>query len=211
MDTRSLKREYRSKKEEIEERLKDFGRVIAGGDEDIFAELAYCICTAQAKAVEADRAIRQLKDTGLLYSGSAEDIKPYLRRVRFWNKKAFYIVAARRSLTRNGRILLKEALNGPDPLSMRESFVSRILGIGYKEASHFLRNIGLGGELTILDRYILRCLKSLGVIREIPVSMTKKRYLAIEKKMRRFSKRIKIPLDHLDLLLWSSQTGKIFK
>jgi len=80
-----------------------------------------------------------------------------------------------------------------------------------KEASHFLRNIGLGKDLAILDRHILKNLKEYGVINEIPKSITKKVYIAIEDKMREFSKRINIPMDELDLLFWSKETGIIFK
>ena len=49
------------------------------------------------------------------------------------------------------------------------------------------------------------------VISEVPVSITKKRYLEIEEKLRRFSRDIGIPLADLDLLFWSRETGWIFK
>jgi len=86
-----------------------------------------------------------------------------------------------------------------------------VKGLGYKEASHFLRNIGLGEEFAILDRHILRNLKDLQVIPEIPATLTRKRYLEIEEKVRRLAKDIGIPMGHLDLLLWSKETGHIFK
>jgi N-glycosylase/DNA lyase len=62
-----------------------------------------------------------------------------------------------------------------------------------------------------LDRHILRNLGSLGIIPEIPISLTKKRYLEIEEKLRRFSAEIFIPMADLDLLFWSKETGWIFK
>ncbi|MDM7912425.1 MAG: DNA lyase, partial [Methanotrichaceae archaeon] len=82
---------------------------------------------------------------------------------------------------------------------------------GYKEASHFLRNIGLGGDLAILDRHILKNLALLGVIDGIPASPSKKMYLEIESKMIEFSRKAKIPMSHLDLLLWYKEAGEIFK
>jgi N-glycosylase/DNA lyase len=82
------------------------------------------------------------------------------------------------------------------------------MGIGYKEASHFLRNIGLGDSIAILDIHILRRLRSLGVINEVPRTLTRKKYLEIEVLMRDFSGRVKIPLAHMDLLFWSMATGK---
>ena len=59
--------------------------------------------------------------------------------------------------------------------------------------------------------HILKNLKSLEVITEIPSSLSKKKYLEIEKKMRKFAKEINIPMNHLDLLLWYKETGEIFK
>jgi N-glycosylase/DNA lyase len=97
-------------------------------------------------------------------------------------------------------------------INMREWLVSNIKGYGYKEASHFLRNIGLGRDIAILDRHILKNLKKFSVINKIPDSVgPRKIYLEIEEKMRRFSRDIGIPLDALDLLFWSLQTGFIFK
>lgn len=83
--------------------------------------------------------------------------------------------------------------------------------MGYKEASHFLRNIGLADDLAILDRHILKNLKIFGIIEEIPKSLSKKKYLEIEEKMRNLANEVNIPLSHLDLLFWSKETGEIFK
>jgi N-glycosylase/DNA lyase len=93
----------------------------------------------------------------------------------------------------------------------RDWLVRNVKGIGYKEASHFLRNIGLGEKFAILDRHVLKNLKLLEIIKEIPEFLSKKRYLEIENKMKNFADIIKIPLSHLDLLLWYKETGKIFK
>lgn len=76
--------------------------------------------------------------------------------------------------------------------------------------SHFLRNIGKR-DLAILDRHILKNLKNLKAIDELPKALTKKKYLEIEGKFKAFSNKIKIPIDELDLLFWSQETGEIFK
>jgi N-glycosylase/DNA lyase len=88
--------------------------------------------------------------------------------------------------------------------------VVNVKGMGWKEASHFLRNIGYR-DLAILDRHILRNLKLHGVIRSYPASLTPKRYLAIEKAFERFASAVGIPMDELDLLFWSRETGTILK
>ena len=95
---------------------------------------------------------------------------------------------------------------------MREWLVENIKGYGYKEASHFLRNVGLGSDIAILDRHILKNLKRYGVIDKIPPSLgNRKIYMDIEEKMKHFSKKIKVPLEELDLLFWAQETGFVFK
>ena len=82
--------------------------------------------------------------------------------------------------------------------------------MGWKEASHFLRNIG-NRDLAILDRHILKNLVRTGALERLPKSLTPKTYLAIEEKFAAFSKRVNIPMDELDLLFWSMETGEILK
>jgi len=94
---------------------------------------------------------------------------------------------------------------------MRDWLVKHVKGLGLKEASHFLRNIGMGEELAILDRHILKNLVCLGVIAGVPASLTPSRYKEIESRMKTFSSSIGIPMGELDLILWYRETGSIFK
>jgi Thermostable 8-oxoguanine DNA glycosylase len=94
---------------------------------------------------------------------------------------------------------------------LREWLVKNVLGLGYKEASHFLRNIGRNDGLAILDRHILRNLKRLGVIQSIPKSISRKYYLDIEQRFSKFADDLGIALDELDLVFWSTETGEIRK
>jgi N-glycosylase/DNA lyase len=73
-----------------------------------------------------------------------------------------------------------------------------------------MRNIGFT-NISILDRHILRCLKEYGAINEIPKTMTKKKYMEIEKIYFDFSRNVGIAPSELDLLFWSMKTGFIFK
>ena len=94
---------------------------------------------------------------------------------------------------------------------MRKWIVENVEGMGMKEASHFIRNIGLGQELAILDRHILRILKKLCIIDEIPKTLTMKKYIDIENSMREYAKYINVDMDKLDLILWYRQVGYMFK
>ena len=88
---------------------------------------------------------------------------------------------------------------------------ARKSGVGLKEANHVLRNLGFGENIAILDRHILRNLKALNVINEIPKTITEKKYYEIEEKMKEYSKFSKIKMDELDLVLWYKEAGEIFK
>jgi N-glycosylase/DNA lyase len=208
-----LKKLYSFKKREISDRLKAFKRLwLNGKDEDIFEELAFCILTPQSKAKVCWNSIERLREKNLIFKGSPEEIRERIRDVRFKNKKADYLVGARSFFSKNGRICIKSVLKQfKDIHDCREWLVRNITGLGYKEASHFLRNIGFGDKIAILDRHIMRNLKELNIIKAIPKSLSRSRYLDIEKKMSAFSRKINIPLSHLDLILWCKETGEIFK
>lgn len=207
-----LRSRYESRKSEIKERLADFSRVMDEPDERVFAELAFCLCTPQSKATFCWRAVESLAKNGLLYAGSSEQIKPFLNAVRFNDHKSRYIVAARELFTDESGISIKSRLLslGP-PAEMRAWLVENVKGLGPKEASHFLRNVGFGRDLAILDSHILKNLVRYGVIDEFPKSLTHRKYYEIEGKMRDFASRAGIPFDELDLLLWSEETGMVFK
>ena len=210
---RQLQKIYRAKKKEITCRLGEFSECLKEKDEiGIFSELAFCLLTPQSKAQCCWNAIRTIDRQNLLLSGTEDDIKGTLRRVRFHNKKARYVVGAREQFRNNKGLAIKTVLkNFSDVYECREWLVKNIAGLGYKEASHFLRNIGIGNNIAILDRHILRNLVQFSVIREIPPSLGKAQYLQIEGKMSAFAREIRIPLAHLDLLLWYKETGEIFK
>jgi N-glycosylase/DNA lyase len=208
-----LKKLYRIKKKEIIFRLKEFEEFRSDKtDEEIFTELAFCILTPQSKAKTCWDTIVKLTEQGLLLKGNVEQIKKGLSCVRFKNKKAEYIVKARKLFTNNGSVSIKLLLNSFDNVyACREWLVKNIVGFGYKEASHFLRNIGLGEKIAILDRHILKNLSLLGVIEWVPKSVSKAGYVRIEQDMVKFARQIDIPMPHLDLLLWCKETGEIFK
>ncbi len=207
--TKELLNLYELRKDRIKQRLKDFEEVFNKDDKKIFAELCFCLLTPQSKARICDIAILDLVKSNVLFTGNQEDIVKYLKNVRFENNKAKYILEARNFFTKNNNLLIKEKLNG-NAFELREFLVKNIKGLGYKESGHFLRNVGFK-NLAILDRHILKNLKELNIIKEIPKTLTRKKYLEIEEKMKAYSDKIKIPIDELDLLLWSKETGEIFK
>ena len=212
MDYSELIEDYNHKKPEIKKRLKEFKETFKQSDEIIFQELSFCILTANASAQMGINSIDAIKD--VLLCGSAEAISKRLKgRHRFWRTRARYIFHTREYLKDNFNFRLKEKIiSFRDRDLLRDFFAVNkdIKGLGYKESSHFLRNIGFTGY-AILDKHILNTLYEFGVTPSLEKPKNRIHYLKIEEKIRRFSEKIEIDMDELDLLLWSRKTGRILK
>ncbi len=203
---------YNHRRDKIQNRIEEFKGNMEDSEEKIFAELCFCICTPQSKATASWKAISTLMENRLLYTGSEAEISSFLFGIRFRNRKAAYIVGARSFFTKKGRLGMKESLKAfNDIFRLREWLVKNVKGLGMKEASHFLRNMGLGLELAILDRHVLKNLKRAGVITDTQTILTKRKYVETERLMKSFAEKIDISMADLDLLLWSIETGMIFK
>lgn len=204
---------YVSIRPRIISRLNEFKQLWErGNDEEIFAELVFCLLTPQSKANLCWIGVENLVRKNLLFKNNVNEVVNELNGVRFKYKKAKYIIETGKYFINNGKITIKEKIDKFKSINeLRDWLVKNVMGLGYKEASHFLRNIGLGENLAILDRHILKNLHLLGLIDEIPNSLSQKRYFEIESKMIKFAAKINIPMSHLDLLLWYKETGEIFK
>jgi len=198
------------KREEIEARLGEFVRVREYADERrLFEELAFCTLTPQAKPLEACRTLDHLKQMGLLWEGTSEEIACHLHRVRFRHTKAVSLVYNREVCFRPG-FSLREHLEGlGDSRMMRRWVVETMRGIGWKEASHFLRNTGFGLDLAILDRHVLRMLgERFGLSLS---SVSGKRYEEYERMMQEWARQLGISMAVMDFLIFYEKTGLIFK
>ncbi len=212
-ETLRLKRLYAANRQEILLRELKFKRFMEESSEKrTFEELAFCLLTPQSKALNCWAAVGGMSNNSVLFEADAPEISEYIACARFKNKKAIYIVNAREIFSPGGKLMIKEKIRSfKNPTSAREWLVENIKGMGYKEASHFLRNIGMNRGLAILDRHILKNLCRLGVIDSPAQNLSRKSYIEIEGKMKAFARTSGIPLNHLDLLLWFKETGTFFK
>jgi len=200
---------YSLRKKEIRQKLAEFSELRNASGERLFYELCFCVMTANGSAKAGLHAQGCLEKKGVWQAGNIGDC---LSGVRFGEIKAGYIRQNLKNI-REDKLNLKDFLEG-EPFEVREKIVAdkaHFKGLGYKEASHFLRNIGRGGNLAILDRHILSGLCELKVICDVPDSLGRKKYLEIEQKMQEFSKKAGIPMGELDLVFWSLKTGIILK
>ncbi len=207
-----LRRDYEQKKDIIKQRLREFEEVYKLGDTAIFTELCFCIFTAGSSARSGLNCIEAIKD--IILTGSVSDLEARItNKHRYPRARAEYIVHTREYFSREWNFKIKNLIESfDDKLALRDFFATNkgIKGIGYKEASHFLRNIGFKGY-AILDIHILRSLYEFGIIESPKPPSTRNKYLAIEDKLKEFAKMIGIDFDELDLLLWSNKTGEVLK
>lgn len=200
---------YRRYRDDIHRRLKEFNSLGGCGDERLFLELIFCILTPQSRAIYAWNTVKEIYLNGCLWRCNYKELSNYLVKSRFRFNKARYIIEARERFL-DGSIDFKELLDGY-PIEVRHRLASIIKGIGYKEASHFLRNIGYTFDIAILDRHILKYMQKFRLINEIPRSLTPKKYLLLEDRFIWLSRYLGIKPAELDLLLWALETGYIFR
>ncbi len=204
----------KKRERKVKERMKEFEEI--GKDEKkIFLELCFCLLTANYSA-EGGIKIQNKIGERFFYL-SEEELKKELKSLgyRFPNKRAEYIIKARESWDEIKEIIRdmnKEKNNKSREeieKEIREELVKRVKGLGLKESSHFLRNIGCK-NLAILDYHVINVLANHNII-EKPKNLNKTKYLLIEKKLKEIAEELGVCLGELDLYIWSIETNKVLK
>jgi N-glycosylase/DNA lyase len=211
----NLRAVHKARKQEIRNRLAEFREVGRdGSDARLWEELVFCIFTAGASARMGFRAIDATRS--LLQDGEREEMTFALKEAgahRFPVERPGYIVVTRNYLRDHcGMALRKKLESFADPIERRDWLAreKQIKGLGYKESSHFLRNIGFKGY-AILDKHVMSCLMDLKVVETKEPPSTRARYLETEERLKAFAREIKIDFEELDLVLWSMKTGEVLK
>ena len=189
----------------IQNRIKEFSSIKKSGTAKIFKELSFCIMTANCSAEKCIE-VNDRIDKGFLNLSEEELVNKFKEfGYRFPNVRAKYIMDARNYISE-----LESIINSnTDEIKLREWVVKNIKGLGYKEASHFLRNIGYR-NFAIIDFHIIDLLVKYDLI-EKPKSMTKKKYLEIENILKQIGRELHLDMAKLDLYLWYKETGKVLK
>ncbi len=189
----------------IAKRQKQFKAMGVSEPNDIFCEMCFCILTANFNG-ERTLKMQEVIGTGFC-TFDLQEMTDKLRELgyRFPNTRAQYIHEAqeKRDALANAIKTIKSEFD------LREWIVKNVKGLGYKEASHFLRNIGYT-DSAIIDFHIVDLLERQGCI-ERPKTLTKRKYLEIESVLRGIGEQAGLNLSELDLYLWYMETGKILK
>lgn len=187
----------------VRQRISEFKK--SKESDELFSELCFCLLTAN---FNAERAIAIQKSACSAFVSSPEqELAGQLRQLghRFPNSRAQYISNARQF-----KRSLKEKISSfKSEKDAREWLVENVRGLGYKEASHFLRNIGYA-NIAIIDFHIIDLLARHKIARG-PKVLAKAKYLEIEQRLSQLAKETGTTLAELDLYLWYLETGKVLK
>lgn len=194
----------------------DWRREVARDDRILWRQFMNCLLSSQVRYELACAAALEIEDAGILTSSTPETIAADLRailarpfsadgrmgRYRFYNTKAS-------QLARSWIIIQAEGGLGrlvntfEDVHSARRWFVQRAPGLGFKQASMFLRDIGFGHDLAVLDRHTLDYMALVGLCgpgrRYVSTS---NRYLGLEDRLRDHALELGYSLGHLDRAIW---------
>jgi len=188
----------------VHNRIKEFKELSKKSNDELFKELCFCILTAN---FNAEKSIKIQDEIGECFlDDSEEELAKKLKNLghRFPNTRAKYILESRKC-----KESLEDIVQSNNGKKLREWIVNNIKGLGYKEASHFLRNIGFD-DLAIIDFHIVDILVKHNLI-EKPKTFTKRKYLEIENLLKEIARKTDLSLAELDLYLWYHETGKILK
>ena len=209
----AIKATHKARKIEIRRRISEFKDIRENGtDEEHWAEMVFCFFTGGCSAKMGLRSVEAVRP--LLMDGTQPELAKALSGVhRYPNARSRYIEHSRNFLREHCDLKIRGKLESFDCRFERRDWLVRekgIKGLGYKEASHFLRNVGFEGY-AILDKHVLKCLAELKIIDDAKPPNTRSKYLRVEEKLRSLTDRLKIDFDEMDLVLWSMKTGEILK
>ncbi|MGM5483840.1 MAG: N-glycosylase/DNA lyase [Nanobdellota archaeon] len=192
----------------VKKRIEEFNTINSKSNICWFRELVFCILAANTSSRMASKVTESIDIYDFL-NLKIENLKEKMHSLscRFYNKRAEYIVAAREYYN------IKDLLSSfPNNFEKRDFLAENIKGIGYKEASHFLRNTG-HFDLAILDKHVRNFLfdKNLISFKLKEGSLSKRSYLMIEEVLLEIADELGITQGELDFYIWYSKTGEVLK
>ncbi len=183
-------------------------------EEELFSELVFCILGSRVSFEKAKSAGNKLKRLNLLKPKillndlrvSKNLITKTLKNDRYpfaKSKSTFITKTAKNIYKINNSSIKKILLKAKNELEAREMLVCTCMGIGYKQASLFLRNIHYSENLAILDTHVLKYMGLMGLFNNRHnKTITKKHYSLYERKLMNYSNNLNTTLSKLDVAIW---------
>lgn len=203
------------------------------GETNLLSELILCILSSQDKYELALSAVKKMRAKNILsvpkskkeakvlvdkirktLSSPVDFIvaeKSYSRKLRFFEKKTSYIERTIENVYLNGLTLGALIGQKESPESTRDVVIKYCCGLGPKQASMFLRNIGYHSDYAVLDKHIIDYMNLMGLVR-IQGYSNMSTYRVIEEKFKNYACQNNIDLLHLDIAIWTTmRTVKTIK
>jgi len=193
----------------------------------LLSELTLCILSSQEKYEVALAMMKTLRDKNILtIPRKIAEVKKietevkkilrtpvsfsineriYLRRIRFYHTKGSYIVNTIKNIYTNNLSLCDIISKSSSYEETRRNIIYYSCGIGPKQASMFLRNIGFYSEFAVLDKHILDYMELMGLMcNSISRFSDIVSYQKIETKLKSYADSVNVNLLHLDLAIWTT-------
>jgi N-glycosylase/DNA lyase len=131
--------------------------------------------------------------------------RTYSRRLRFFVKKAQYITDTIENIYLNNLTILEILRQEKCIQETRKRIINYSYGLGPKQASMFLRNIGYHTEFAVLDKHVIDYMKLIGLITVSKTSFSNiSTYQKMEMKLKSYAESFNLNLLHLDLAIWTT-------
>ncbi|KAB2881554.1 hypothetical protein F9K33_00410 [bacterium] len=204
-------------------------------ESELLSELVLCILSSQEKYEAASAAMISLNKKNILRIPNNEvdffeiksqliaamgepiyfnyENKRYSRRLRFFVKKGEHILKTLENIYLNNLTIKKILSCAEDTRDARKKIIDCCCGLGPKQASMFLRNIGYYSEFAVLDKHVFNFMKITGLTYNSLTSVaTLSKYEELENKLRSYATTYNVALLHLDLAIWvTMRTLKIYR
>lgn len=176
----------------------------------VWQELVFCVASSQESAKRARRAADELgQATGWLpfdLDKAEATIDGLLRDrgilLRFHSRKVRQLAASWIQYSIDAELLGNPAAHFRAEEDARVRVISTFPGMGPKQSSMFLRNIGSGSTLAVIDSHVAWAIEVAFGLQAANTSLS--RYVEAEKAMRSFADAIGLTMASLDVVLWSA-------
>lgn len=185
-------------------------------ERSLWYELAACILGSRVRFEIANAAVSRLRGSGLLDELLRHDSTQALEqavartlagptgaRYAYPRLRAQHICTTAASLYRERGSLIHLLTNSRSDRDARMRLIATCVGIGPKQASLFLRNVGYSSHLAILDAHVLRFMAWIGLSdRPNGTVASLSAYERLEAELARYAVRLDVALGELDVAIW---------
>ena len=188
-------------------------------EEMLWRELSCCVLSSQVSYELAQSVASAIKAEGVLPSAHtkwewvAQDLRSVLERTfyvsgrpcryRFPKAKSAQLAKTWAAIKAESETLREFLIEFNDIVSLREWMVRHAPGLGPKQSSMFLRNVGLTLDLAVLDRHVLRYMEAIDLLEEGGHHVaTFRDYRTTEGVLRRHADELGYRVGLLDWAIW---------